>query len=427
MIWLWKRPGAALFLLAFVLRAAAAVVTEYRPLFPRYYYTDAIEHDETAWRMVLAWREGRPAMPTVAPGKRLYDYGAAGVYSLFGRKPLILKFINGFAAALAVLLLYRIALALIPLAGARWFGLFTAVWPSHVYFTSQNTKDAAVILLVALSMDRHAAFLKGAWMGARNQTQAAALSAACASLLILGLFKNYLLLEYGAGFVLTCLIALGISGAARPSRYRATLLAGMSACLLTVLVYRSFSQLVFLKVFRASPDHSWLARDDLGVFPSDHERKSFVPRTPEEITEFRRYRLDLERVYAKRVMDREIGTQLFPDLRLRTWWDVLKFMPKGFFYAFFMPLPGFYDAAGSLGRRLAGMENLAIFILFGVAVARAIGLPKRPEHWLMICFFLATAAATALFEFDLGSASRHKLAYLPSLLIFAFHHKEQII
>ena len=41
-------PALALFLLAFTVRAAVAAVTEFKPIFPPYYYTDAVNADKMA-------------------------------------------------------------------------------------------------------------------------------------------------------------------------------------------------------------------------------------------------------------------------------------------------------------------------------------------------------------------------------------------
>ena len=116
---------------------------------------------------------------------------------------------------------------------------------------------------------------------------------------------------------------------------------------------------------------------------------------------------------------REIETQFFPDADFRTWPELVAFVPKGAFYALFMPLPGLYPMNGKVGRILAAAENA---LLLALAVLAVLGLRRvrwTPAAVALLATFLALAAGAGLLEYDLGSAARHKLLTLSLLLPFA--------
>ena len=66
-----KRPLWAVALLALALRAGLSVVTEFKPIFPAYYYTDSTLMDQAGWRVAEAWREGRPPAWPGSPSQRV--------------------------------------------------------------------------------------------------------------------------------------------------------------------------------------------------------------------------------------------------------------------------------------------------------------------------------------------------------------------
>ena len=64
-----------------------------------------------------------------------------------------------------------------------------------------------------------------------------------------------------------------------------------------------------------------------------------------------------------------------------------------------------------LFRSDVGLLALSLCAAAGFWAAR-----RRPGAWVLGAFFCAVVPAGALFEFDLGSASRHRLATLSGLL-----------
>ena len=69
------------------------------------------------------------------------------IYRMLGPRPLAPKLFNAFLSALAVVVFsWTLSLAF-PTQAALTAGLILAVWPSHIFYTSQNLKEAPVCLL----------------------------------------------------------------------------------------------------------------------------------------------------------------------------------------------------------------------------------------------------------------------------------------
>jgi hypothetical protein len=141
--------------------------------------------------------------------------------------------------------------------------------------------------------------------------------------------------------------------------------------------------------------------------------------SPAWITNLRKARQERDDQYSLRKFDREVASQIFRGVEFRTWLDVAAFLPKAAFTVLFMPLPGLYPIEGSLGRTLACAENLAVLAACLLAFLGVWRQGRSPERSALAAFFLIVWMASALTEVDLGSATRHRLLYLPFLLPFA--------
>lgn len=413
------RPGLTLFLAAALLRLAVAGLTEIWPIFPAFYYTDAREHHAVACAMVENWKAGDPIRPQLTPAKRAYDYLVAASYRLGGCRPIVPRAVNAFLAALAILCLYRFAGALIPPRGAFLFGLLLALWPSHAFVSSQNTKEALCLLLIAVAALCYGAYLDRLGRKTWDPRGLALLAGGAAVLMILSLFKSVFLLIFCAG------AALGLLAAARTGAWRRPAFAlawalGAAALAAPVLAYRPFSEYVYTNLFKPHPELADRAMDEVSLLPNSHNGRGFLPRTPRDISQFRDHRQRGNQIHADKTMGRRVQTELFHGLAFESWRDVALHIPRGAFYALFMPLPGLYPMDGSAGRLLAALENTLLLALFSAALYGWLWGVRPPLAWLAAGLFLAPCLASAIFEFDLGSAGRHKLEYLPFILLFAF-------
>ena len=200
--------------------------------------------------------------------------------------------------------------------------------------------------------------------------------------------------------------------ATRPPRTNALLTAAVLLCALAL--YPSAAR-GMLASFRSGT----LSGPDQGrLIPVEYSADSPTitrPTSPEGISRFRNARQSADRQWAATHAGREISTQIYPDETFKTWLDVLLYLPKGALTVLFMPLPGFYPLDGKVGRWAAAGENTALFL---VALFAATGFARggnSPARLGLLAFFAAMTVSAALLEFDLGSAGRHKLLYLPML------------
>ncbi len=344
---------------AFSLRAGAAVLTEFKPLFPAYYYTDAEFADREARASLAAAAHDERRDVAYSFAQRAHIRFTAALYRVAGPRPLAPKLCNAFAAALGVLAFGTWAAAVFGASAGLIAAGLLALWPSHVFYTSQNFKEGLIC----------AALMGALWLCRPGRTAAAA-----ALLAVLAVLR--------APAALAAAAALAAPAAwtfLRPRRAAAGLALALTFAAVAVAAAH------------------W---------------------TPSEITAQRRYRQYSEHLYAVG-LGREIGTLLFPDERFGSWLDVAAFVPKASFHVLFMPLPGLYPMDGKAGRYLAAAENSLLLILFALAVASVARGGISPERMSPLLFFALMTAASSLLEFDLGGAGRHKLMYLPMLFPFA--------
>ena len=208
-----RRPLLAVTLLALALRAASALVTEYKPIFPAYYYTDAESIRAAATRALAEVEDGREPAINGTLSERIQTLISLESFRLFGPRQLPVKLLNALLGALAVAVLgWTFSLVFAPEA-AGLACLAVAVWPSHVFYTSQNLKEAPSDLLAYAAIG--AAFAAGLDRSAPRARVSAFAAAAAAALLAAGFYRSY---------VLVCLagaLFLGLGAAACAAAPRA--------------------------------------------------------------------------------------------------------------------------------------------------------------------------------------------------------------
>lgn len=413
MSWIRRRPLTALAALALALRVACAATTEIHPLFPAYYYTDAAMIHSYAVAALQDVQAGRRPVINGSLSERLQTSISLGAYRLFGPRPFLIKLLNAVLGALAVVAFAWALTMAFPASSALAAGLVMAVWPSHVFYTSQNLKESPVALFAYAALG--AAFAGGLDPAAPGRRAAAFALGSALSLLGAGFYRSYVLACLAAALFL----ALALS-ARRPPRVNA----GMTAAALTLALV-SFPSVAsrLLSSYRSdylSPaDQGRITPHLIPVTYSDDSRSIDRPTSPEGITQFRNVRQASDRRWAKDNAHREIGTQIYPDQIFNTWLDVAAYLPKGAFTVLFMPLPGLSPLEGKPGRYAAAAENLFLLCLAALAAAGVARAPMTAPRLALLAFFAFMTAGAALLEFDLGSAGRHKLLYLPMLFPFA--------
>ena len=416
MSWIKKRPLLAVAALAFAVRAAVAVATEFKPLFPAYYYTDARLANADALTGLSAVLEGRPVLLTGPLSHRLIVLMTLGTYRVFGPRLLAVKLLNALLGAIGVTALVAAFALVFPAPSAFAAGAAIALWPSHVFYTSQNLKESPTHALASIGL------LAALTLGLRppeSGTRRAALAAlALGSLMGVGFLRGYVLLCLSGALCVAFALA-----AARPGACGRELLVFAVAASAAAL-YLPASHSLF-GALRRPGDYAGLSLSDAAgpsLLPLSVQAETNAvsrPTSPEGVTAFRHAYQAYDRRWAAAIAQREIGTQIFPDADFHTWGDVLAFLPKGAFYVLFMPLPGLYPMDGKIGRIAASAENLVLLALACFAAAGILRGPKTAGRAALLLYFAAMTTGTSLLEFDLGSAGRHKLLYLPMLFPFA--------
>ena len=377
---------------AFVLRLTLAAITENHPLFPPYYYTDANLIDDAARRTATDVAAGRPYSYAGTPSQRLQVRIQTALYRGVGIHPFAMKTLNCALSALAIGALAVSIAAIFGPAPSLAAAALCAAWPSSIFYTSQNFKEAPISLLVYLALCAFLPLLRGRKMEGPRTVLLAAFGSVC--LIAAAFYRSYVTLA------LSSALAAAFSSAWVLNRWpRRPLMIGLGATLLAPLLYLPVSR--YALTYDSRTEHA------------------YSPASPLGLSEFRRIRQSSDRQWAKRTFNRDIGTQIYPDARFETWPQLAAFLPKSAFTALFMPLPGLYPMDGKLGRMLAAAENIILLALAALGLAGCARGPKTPARAALFLFFAAMTTGAALFEFDLGSAGRHKLLYLPMLFPFA--------
>ena len=81
-----------------------------------------------------------------------FFYGVAAIYYVFGRNQLLVQFLNATMGAMAVLVLYAIAVELFGATAARRTALCMAFFPQMIFWSAAMYKDPAVLLCIAVSI-----------------------------------------------------------------------------------------------------------------------------------------------------------------------------------------------------------------------------------------------------------------------------------
>ncbi len=393
-------------LAAFALRAGAAVLTEYKPLFPAYYYNDAVFIEGIAWDMAQTWRSGVMYRSPYSTAQRAHAAALALPYAVVGRRPFVNKLINVFLGSVSVVLLGLAFRSLVSDDAAFAAAALVAAWPSHVFYTSQNFKESPALLFAFGAL---ALLLPSLRLGAKPAPSRVA--AGAIFLAFAGLLRSYVLV------VLASSLAIGAALACRKIAGRKAAALTLAAALASLALYRGAEFAVFRRLISVPDGLPQVIAPAAGPAVEQPGRAP-SPWTPAGIGRRRAASQYSDRAYAVG-MGREVGTQIEPDARLETWLDLGLFLPRAAFQVLFMPLPGLYPMDGKLGRWLAAGENVALLLLAAIALPGLLRTRHGPPSAAVLAFFLIMLAGSALLEFDLGSSSRHKLLYLPMLFPFA--------
>lgn len=388
------------------------------PIFPEFYYADSMTIDIWARQAIEARERGEVPPVIGAPGHRLQVALLTSVYAVFGHAPLAAKILHAAAGAASCVLLAAVLAPLFGPACALASGSLLAAWPSAVFGSSQIMKDPLVAVLAYAGLWALLPLLgREKIEGAVVRASAGAVvraSAGAVALALAGYFRSHVML------VLAASVAGGALWSLRNGGPRARV--ALAAALLSPALYLASSRLLFTRRLTAPAPGTDIMSTKVHLIPGTYDvtqTRYTRPLSPRGITEFRLLRLAEDRKWAAHHGKREIGTQIYPDARLDSWLDVAAFVPKAAFSVLFMPLPGLYPMDGKLGRLGAAGENVVLLLLTAAAAAGIRRLRLDPARAALLGIFACMTIGSALLEFDLGSATRHKAFYFPMLFPFA--------
>jgi hypothetical protein len=411
MAWLRQRPLTAALLCALCLRLGLAIATEINPLFPPHYYNDSHDIDTSAMRLLSRDRGGDPYID-IPPGSIIYTTLTHRVYRNFGFHPVIMKLLNTAIAVTAIATWYAAARLAVGTPAALLLAWVLTLWPSSIFYGSQHMRDASIQLLTGCAFWICLTALYGDSRGRRwlHWTLGA-----IPVLYLLGLYRPHSLLFTSVALLAACTARL-FRG--KGPILRATALA--AALILTMVVFQTTSRKLLYSI-QPPPPQTNTSVLDASLLPTvvDPGRPTAPIYTPQGLSEFRRYRHYHENRWATYKTGRDVKTQVLSDVEFDSWLDVALFLPKGVFYALFMPLPGLYPLEGKLGRILAAGENLMLLVFLTGCLPALHRWRQWHQAGGLLVFFLINALAYGIFEFDLGSATRHRLQYFPAILPFA--------
>jgi len=359
----WLLPAA------FLLRSGLAVLSSFAVLMPALYTLDAQSYDRMAGSVAEAWRAGAAPDPSLFPslGVQAYGWLCGAVYYLVGDSPLSLKVLNSFAGTLLIYNVYRIAESL---DGGRTAGraaLALALFPSLVFWSSQNFREALIFLGIS-----DVIYAGVRWYATGRHRWLLRLLPGLALLL---------LLRTGTGVV--ALAALGLVGAGHlarrylPAAGRVTAGVVLGVGLLTGL---------------------YLIKDRAFRMPS-------LELSPASVSNMR------ERLAAH-------GATNFPETRFDSWWDVAWQAP--YLTAHYLLAPYPWHLANPV-QAMASLENLLVIVCLILGAAGAVRLrrARAPGLGFLLCFVAGLALFGGVIEGNVGTGYRHKMQIIPYFVVLA--------
>lgn len=372
-----------IFILSYILRIAIGLVLYKEGLakgFWGYFYGgDDLAFGDTAIRLANAWRAGIfPSYYEIKTTMSLsntmgpYQYYLAFLMFISDNNTFLPIFINFTLSSYSVFVIYLLYVEIDPepietsREGALFAAGLCAFWPSLIFWSTQNLKEAPTIfciLLVGFIISR-----------------------------ILVKKKLIYFLVYGA----LALLIMRAADLLRPG-FSSFFIAGAIAGLISYLVRSVFYKNKFLTILIVTAILLGLT-----IF--------FIPESgiSENIVKF----ISAERDF--RATGRSV---IMPNLKLDTIQNVLSFLPLAAIIAFFYPLPW---AASSYTSLLSSPEMIAWYLLFPFLVTGVLSLLNNRAR--EACFLLGFSAiyfmSIGMLDSNAGTLFRHRALVLPFCFVF---------
>ena len=386
--------------LAFALRAGLALALPRLPL-ESYHFNDARLSATMAREARARVDAGLPPLWGGPPGQRLTTRFAAAAFSLAGDRPIVLGLLVSVFSAIWVAALWALTRNLSGERAAIAVACFAALWPSAAFYGSQYLKDPVII----------AAFTTGlaAALAARGWTAAAA----APFFLLAGTLRPMILLPAA--------LCLSVAAAARRRLGQGGWMPPLALAFALLPAHRL---LVVPLIDRIAPLSVASEDPTLGhgvvpaILETDGKGVSWA-LSPRGISAYRDYRQRHDQIWSIHRVGRRVETQIHPNHELETWLDLALFVPRAAFTVLFQPLPGLYPLEGKPLRVLASLENAALLAVFALFLSAHRRVLDAPDAAALAAAFWSCLLGSAVIEYDLGSASRHKILFAALMLPLA--------
>jgi len=374
------------FILALIIRLLTAFVIHYalsEDVFAKIVPPDAMS-DESALEILAAWDEGREVKRNT---NHAYHCYLAWIYKYLGYTRLTAQAINSLLGALAVFFLYDMARHLLNRDAARISVLFYALFPSLVFWSSLNMREAPVHLLV----------ITGMWIAfkLRERFRVSHLAILLFIPLVfwgLNRFRYYLYIILAYSIISFFLVNL------RKENYKKGLL-----------------YIVYIFILMCSLPMSTDVAYKVGILSHiPQSAKAFFTRTAGPTLSASMDFTELDKKQRGLATGR---AAIDPNVDISTPVKAAGYLPRGVVSFLFMPFP--WRTRG-LPQKLTMPENIMLYILMPFVLYGVYCCRKRWRLFTAINFFtLVALLGYSLITGNYGTAYRHKAVLLPFIFLYA--------
>jgi hypothetical protein len=119
----------------------------------------------------------------------------------------------------------------------------------------------------------------------------------------------------------------------------------------------------------------------------------------------------------------DTGSNLDSDVQINGTADLLRFVPRAAAVGFFAPFPNMWftqgKSVGSAGRLLGGLESLAMYAVYGLALFGIWRARRELSVWFLLSVAVTGMIALGLVVVNVGTLFRLRYVFLMILIILA--------
>ncbi|MBI4436582.1 MAG: glycosyltransferase family 39 protein [Candidatus Omnitrophica bacterium] len=391
----WKvPPGEKRYVLEVFLAAVLLRVCTILPFFvlsytgvgfhPGFFFaSDGYGYHENGWQIAQLWEKGLLITPKLLIGSFTgtmpspYEFWNAFIYSFTGKSPLSLFFVNALVGVWSSLFVFLFTEKFFGRRAARLAMLFSAFWPSLLFWSIQNLRDPMVNLAIFLLM----------WSALELRYRLSV------RFIFTGLISSYVLFKFRMPVCLLILFLIFIWFLGTSQFYRK-----MKLLFIVLLVFISVAQgLKFWKNLEGAFKQKMAKASVEAFYTTDVSIAQWVDYL--------------------RTARASGGSAFLKGVDFTNPKQAIVYLPAAMGYALFAPFPW----QGGSGSSLLGAFEMSIlylclpFILGGIRHSLRV---MRDQTFLILLVFSFLSLLLALIEGNVGTLFRHRSMMLSFILIF---------